>query len=209
MIGFTLSIPPQKMTDHAVERSWWLRDPPVVTNLPPSSLMSFTKYRVTGGQQIMAGRPETQRPEGRGNYRCLGVHVPQRCIIQIGSSKLHLHAKWLPLMMLIQLIQAAALSKWLSGLDVQRKKKPMNMLRLMWFYDFLLQRFAQDASAELKASGDDLLPDGWMSDSMHRCLTRIELNIPHSPEMLEHHSLTLDEVYRNSPDHFSHGGRGL
>jgi hypothetical protein len=96
---------------------------------------------------------------------------------------------------------------WLSDLDVRHKKKPMNMLRLMWFYDFLLQRFAQDALAQLKASGDNIIPDGWMPDSMHRCLTRIELKIPHSPAMLEHHSLTLDEVYRNCPDHFSHGGR--
>jgi hypothetical protein len=207
MIAFTLSIPPSNMTDHTLERSWWLQDPPMVTNLPPSSLMSFTKYSIIGSQKIMVGRPGPRHPNGHENYQHTEAHIPQRCIIQIGSSKLHLHAKWLPLMMLIQLIQAAALSMWLSDLDVRHKKKPMNMLRLMWFYDFLLQRFAQDALAQLKASGDNIIPDGWMPDSMHRCLTRIELKIPHSPAMLEHHSLTLDEVYRNCPDHFSHGGR--
>jgi hypothetical protein len=191
------------MTNHALERSWWLQDPPVVTHLPPSSLMSFTKY---SQNTTMVSRPGPQHPGRHKNYQYMEVHIPQRCIIQIGSSKLHLHAKWLPLMVLIQLIQAAALSTWSSHLDIQCKKKPRNMLRLMWFYDFLLQRFAQDALAQLKASGDDLLPDAWMPDSMHRCLTRIELEIPHSPAMLEHHSLTLGEAYLNRLDHFSHGG---
>ena len=59
--------------------------PPAVKCLPPSLLMSFTKYDIN-------------RKEITGK---VGTDVPQSCIIQIGSKMLHLHAKWSPLMMLI------------------------------------------------------------------------------------------------------------
>jgi hypothetical protein len=180
------------MTDHALEKSWWLADPPAAKKLPPSSLMSFTKY----GQQ---------HPVKVGEYEHLEEDIPQQCIIQIGANKLHLHAKWLPLMMLIQLIQAAALRAALLSSGVQLKKKSTNMLRLMWFYDFLLQQFAQDAISTSKTSAGGCLPDDWIPEAMHRCLTRLELKIPHSPAGLEQESQKLNDAYLNHGDHFSFG----
>ena len=198
------------MTDHTLEISWWLKDPPAATSIPPSSLMSFTKFLVMDGQEI--GQEEArvggslQLNELRGKYGCIGGGIPKRCIIQIGSLTLHLHAKWVPLLMILQLFQAAALQASIAVSDDHNKMKPM--LRLMWFFDFLLQQFARDATmAQSQVSAGHPLPDYWMPESMHRCLTRIELNIPHSRASLEKHNHALQEAYANSRDHFCFGER--
>jgi hypothetical protein len=107
--------------------------------------------------------------------------------------------------MLVQLIQASALDASLVASQAQKKKTATNLLRLMWFFDFLLQKFAQDATNELTRSGKDALPDDWMPDSMHRYLTRMELNIPHSPTALEENRHVLNEAYENRYSHFSFG----
>jgi hypothetical protein len=196
------------MTDHTLEKSWWLNDPPTTKNIPPSSLMSFTKYVVINGKEMgqAAGMEQRQLVEQRKKYGCIEGDIPQQCIIQIGSQKLHLHAKWLPLLMIIQLFQGAALQASIATSEDQNKK--MAMLRLMWFFDFLLQQFAQDAMmAQSKASAGCPLPDDWMPTSMHRCLTRIELNIPHSQASLQKHSHVLEESYAKSSDHFLYGER--
>jgi len=198
------------MTDHTLEISWWLKDPPAAVTIPPSSLMSFTKYVVMDGQEI--GQEEARVGQSlqlnalRGKYGCIEGGIPQQCIIQIGSLKLHLHAKWLPLLMILQLFQAAALQASIAVSDDRNKMKAM--LRLMWFFDFLLQQFAQDAMmAQSQVSTGHPLPDDWMPESMHRCLTRIEHNIPHSQASLEKHNRVLEEAYANSRDHFSFGER--
>lgn len=175
---------------HALEKSWWLENPPDAAHLPPSSLMSFTKVTTV---------------QSEGELR-VAINVPQRCIIQIGSQKLHLHAKWLPLMMLIQLIQAAALDASITASRIQKQSNSANLRRLMWFYDFLLKQFAQDVIGKTKSSGNHaMIPDNWMPESMHRCLTRMELQIPHSPAALEKNAQRLDEAYQNRSDHFSYG----
>jgi hypothetical protein len=130
---------------------------------------------------------------------------PRFCIIQIGFSKLYLSGKWLPLMMLIQLIQATALEASISASQALKKKTSTNMLRLMWFFHFLLEKFAQDAMDELMVSRERTLPHDWMPELMHRCLTRIELDIPHSPEALEKNSLKLNGAYKNRSSHFAYG----
>jgi hypothetical protein len=174
------------MADHTLELSWWLQEPPVTRELPPSSLMSFTKYSIDG--EHTKGVP------------------PKQCVIQIGSLKLHLNAKWLPLMMIIQMIQAAALQESISASEMSNQKKALIMLRLMWFYDFLLQRFAQDATRDKPdSSGNSPLPDEWMPESMARCLTRLALKIPHTPAALHKNSQLLGEAYQRPSNHFSYG----
>jgi hypothetical protein len=179
-----------KMADHALEKSWWLNNPPQVDHLPPSLLMSFTKCGI-GNEQSRDATVEKD--------------IPKFCIIQIGYSQLYLNAKWLPLMMLIQLIQASALEASIVASQAQKKKTSTNLLRLMWFFDSLLQKFAQDVTAELTRSSKDVLPDDWMPDSMHRYLTRMELNIPHSPTALDENYHMLNEAYENHRSHFSFG----
>jgi hypothetical protein len=58
-----------------------------------------------------------------------------------------------------------------------------------------------------KTSRDGLVPDDWMPESMHHRLTCMELNIPHTPALLEQHSQMLDEAYQNHGSHFSYGMR--
>lgn len=179
-----------KMTDHSLEKSWWLDNPPQVDHLPPSSLMSFTKCGV--GYE-------------RSRDTTVGQDIPRFCIIQIGCSKLYLNARWLPLMMLIQLIQASVLDTSMAAARAQKKKTATNLLRLMWFFDSLLQTFAQDATDKLTRSGKNMLPDNWMPDFMHRFLTRMELDIPHSPTALEENSLALNKAYETHQGHFGYG----
>ena len=177
------------MTDHALEKSWWLDNPPQLDHLPSSSLMSFAKLSsCTSNKQL----------------RC-PTAPPQFCIIQIGFSRLYLYAKWMPLMMLIQLIQASALDASISASRALKKKSATNLLRLTWFFDFLLQKFAQEARDKLMISQKNVLPEGWMPDSMHRCLTRMELDVTHSPTSLDKHGVILDKAYKNHQSHFSYG----
>jgi hypothetical protein len=150
------------MADHALEKSWWLNNPLQVDHLPPSSLMSFTKSGIDNEQL----RDITVEQD-----------IPKFCIIQIGCSHLYLNAKWQPLIMLVQLIQALALDASLVASQAQKKKTATNLLRLMWFFDSLLQKFIQDVTDELSRSGKDTLPDDWMPDSIHWYLTHMELNI--------------------------------
>jgi hypothetical protein len=189
LLGITLTFT-LKMTDHTLEKSWWLDDPPQVDHLPPSSLMSFTKCGI--------GREQSRDT-------IVEQDIPKFCIIQIGCSQLYLNAKWLPLLMLTQLIQASALDTSIKASQARKKKTATNVLRLVWFYDSLLQKFAEDATAELTRSGKDALPDDWMPDSMHRYLTRMELNIPHTPTALEENYHMLNEAYENQCSHFSFG----
>jgi hypothetical protein len=195
------------MTNHALEISWWLKEPPSAKHLPPSSLMSFTKYCVANGEQIGEAGVRQRVVDDHKMYRCVDGNIPQQCIIQIGSLKLHLHAKWLPLLMVIQLIQAAALQASISASEIKNKNKTLDMLRLMWFYDSLLQQFARDVMEKLKGSEGSPPPEDWMSESMHRCLTRIELQIPHSQASLEKNSGMLNKAYHQHRNHFKFGER--
>jgi hypothetical protein len=107
--------------------------------------------------------------------------------------------------MLIQLIQASVLDTSMAAAQAQKKKTATNLLRLMWFFDSLLQTFARDVTDKLMRSGKNMLPDDWMPDFMHRYLTRMELDIPHSPTALEKNSCMLNEAYEIHRGHFSYG----
>ena len=173
------------MADHSLEISWWIENPPPTQTLPPSSIMSFTKL-------------------GNGERRTED-DIHQECLIQIGSDKLHLHAKWLPLMMTVQLTQAAALQASINAFAQQKHNTSREMLRLMWFHNFLLQQFAQDATHEAKELGRGPLPESWMPASMHRYLTRVEQHISHSADNLEDKPEQLNKAYHEAGDHFTHG----
>jgi len=158
------------MTDHTLEISWWIKDPPPITKLPSSSLMSFTKYPVTDGQHMpeedIIMQPQDPDYKRRSNGGIDG-HVPRCCIIQIGSLKLYMNAKWLPLMMVIQLIQTSALRASISCRETGDNSKATTMLKLTWFYDSLLHNFALDAAGyPHKRSDGILIPANWMPDWM-------------------------------------------
>jgi hypothetical protein len=196
------------MIDNALEISWWPDDPKLVKVLPPSSLMSFSKYSIIPGHEMEANSSNQQWDlDGDSTHGHLEHETPQQCIIQIGSNILHLHAKWSPLLMIIQLIQAAALQASITS-SGHRGKAHINLLKLMWFYDSLLQQFAQDAAVcRSGVFGAGPLPEDWMPETMHRCLTRLELNIPHSRVSLEKNSAMLHEAYGRPSNHFKYGER--
>jgi hypothetical protein len=73
----------------------------------------------------------------------------------------------------------------------------------MWFYDSLLQQFAQDVALFASTSfAAGPLPKHWMPESMHCCLTRLEINILHNPTSLQTHWALLQEQYGQVRDHF-------
>jgi hypothetical protein len=107
--------------------------------------------------------------------------------------------------MVINLLQIDALRSWVDSTSCGTKTN-RNGLRLMWFYDYLFDKFSQDVMASDKIhNANGLLPLDWMPPAMHRCLVRIEHHIAHCPDALDFHVEFLHNAYHNSKDHFSFG----
>jgi hypothetical protein len=194
--------------ENTLELSWWLQDPPPAKELPPSSLMSFTKHNISYRPKSN-GNSTGQLPTtvgSKGAHAHTEVDILPQCVIQIGSVKLVLHAKWLPLMMMIQMNQAAALQASIQAAEKDNLPLALTMQRLTWFYDFLLKQFAQDAKLGQSETPNTSLAHNWMPEYMHRCLTRINHRIPHTPESLLRQSCLPQSVYQ-STEPFCYGER--
>jgi hypothetical protein len=172
----------------ALEMSWWKADPSHTETIPPSSMLGLTDLPGT------SLNPDI---------------IPRKCLVQIGSIKLCLPARWRPLLMVIQLMQMSALVGWRQAC---RTKTVLNRdpLRIVWFYDAVLVQFAKEGwEKENEMPPNSCLPMDWMPETMHRCLTRMEMAQPHSPAMLSRLSealrFALESAYNDHRDHFTSG----
>jgi hypothetical protein len=185
-----------ELLDDSLERSWWNAKPQHLSRLP--NLLGFQKV----SHQAKAGRVNSSNQDGH-KVNAHAAGSPDTAIIQIGSVQLTLHAKWLPLLMFLSLMQVVAFQSWKNN---ERLPGPpdLNALKIVWIYHNTFCRFAQDALAHMTAHpGQIPIDQDWMPFAMHRFLVRTKHAKSHD---LKFWNQELKRLYESDlSEHFYHG----